>query len=99
MILKLKLQSYGHLSQLIGKDPDAREDWGKDEKGVTEDEVVGLHLWLNVHEKEQTPGDSKGHNSLVCCSSWSCKESDDLATEQQQWPDIGKVGEKVWGRN
>ena len=41
-------------SQLIGKDPDARKDWGHEEKGVTEDEMVGLHHQLNGHEFEQT---------------------------------------------
>ena len=42
--------------QLTGKDPDAGEDWGQEEKGVTEDEMVGWHHWLNGHEFEQTPG-------------------------------------------
>ena len=62
-------------SQLIGKVPDARKDWGQ-EKGATEDEVVGRHHWLNEHEFEQTPGDSEGQGSLVCCIPWGCKESD-----------------------
>ena len=43
---------------------------------MTEDEMVGWHHWLSVHEFEQTPGDGKGQVSLVCCSSWSRKESD-----------------------
>ena len=46
-------------SQLIGKDPDAVKDW-RQEKGVTEDEMVGWRHWLNEHEFEQTPGDSEG---------------------------------------
>ena len=41
---------------LIGKDPDAREDWREEEKGMTDDEVVGWHHWLNGHEFEQTQG-------------------------------------------
>ena len=41
----------GAKSQLIGKDPDARKDWGQ-EKGMTEDEMVGWHHWLNGHEFE-----------------------------------------------
>ena len=45
---------------LIGKDPDAGKDWGQEEKGVTEDEMVGRHHWLNGHEFEQTLGDSEG---------------------------------------
>ena len=47
-------------SQLIGKDPDAGEDWGQEEKGVTEDEMVGWHYELNRHECEQILGDSGG---------------------------------------
>ena len=41
----------------------------QEEKGVTEDELVGWHQWLNGHELEQTLGDSEGQGSLVCCSS------------------------------
>ena len=47
-------------SQLIGKDPDAGKDWGQEEKGMTEDEMVRWHLWLNGHDSEQTQGDSGG---------------------------------------
>ena len=45
-----------------------------------EDEMVGWHYRLNGHEFEQTPGDSEGQRSLVCCSPWGKKESD--MTEQ-----------------
>ena len=55
-------------SQLIEKDPDARKDWEQEEKGMTENEMVGWHHWLNGHEFEQTPGDSGGQRSLICCS-------------------------------
>ena len=54
--------------QLTGKDPDAGKDRGQEEKGETEDEMVGWHHRLNGHEFEQTPGDSEGQGSLVCCS-------------------------------
>ena len=37
-------------SQLIGKDPDAEKDWGQEEKGATEDEMVGCYPQLNAHE-------------------------------------------------
>ena len=47
-------------SLLIGKDPDAGKDWGQEEKGATEDEMVSWHHWLNGHDFEQTPGDSGG---------------------------------------
>ena len=69
-------------SWFIGKDPEARKDWGQEEKGVTENEMVGSHHQLNGHEFEQSLGDSEEQRSLVCCSPWGCKGSD--ITEQQQ---------------
>ena len=63
-------------SWLTGKDPGAGKDWGQEEKGAAEDEMVGWHHWLNAHEFEQALGDSEGQGSLACCSSWRCKESD-----------------------
>ena len=71
-------------SWFIGKDLDPGKDWGREEKGMTEHEMVGWHHWLNGHESEQTPGGqgSEGQGSLGCCSPWGCKESD--VTEQQQ---------------
>ena len=53
-------------SWLIEKDPE--QDWRQEEKGTTEDEMVGWHHRLNGHESKQTPGDSEGQGSLVCCS-------------------------------
>ena len=80
--LMLRLQDFGHLMQswLIGKDPDAGKVWGQEEKGMTENEMVGWRHRLNGHEFEQAPGDSEGQGSLACCSPWGCKESD--TTEQ-----------------
>ena len=63
-------------SWLIGKDPDAEKDWGQEEKGTTEDEMVGWHHWLNVLEFEQTLGGGEGQGGLTCCSLWGCEESD-----------------------
>ena len=63
-------------SLLIGKDPDAGKEWGQEEKGMTEDEMVGWHHWLNGHESEQALGDSEGQGSMACCSSQGRKESD-----------------------
>ena len=63
-------------SWLIGKDPDAGRDCGKEEKRVTEDEMVGWHHRFNGHEFDQTPGDGEGQGSLACCSPWGRKESD-----------------------
>ena len=59
---------------LTGKDPDAGKEWRQEEKGTTEDEMVGWHHWLKVHEFEQAPrvGDRLG--SLACCSPWGRKE-------------------------
>jgi len=67
---------------LIGKDPDAGKDW-RQEKGTTEDEMIGWHHWLNWHEFEQAPGDSGGQGSLVCCSPWGHKESDTIQQQSQ----------------
>ena len=62
-------------SQLIGKDPDAGKDWGQEEKGMTEDEMVECHHWLNGHEFEQTLRGGEGQGSLVSCSPWGHKDS------------------------
>ena len=70
-------------SWLIGKDPDAGQDWGQEEKGVAEDEMAGWHHWLNRHESEQTLGDSEGQGHLACWSSWGLKELG--TTEQLVW--------------
>ena len=63
-------------SQFIGKDPDAGKNWGQEEEGTIEDEIIGWHHWLNGHEFEQAPGDGEGQGSLVYCSPWGLKESD-----------------------
>ena len=62
-------------SQLIGNDPDVGKDWGQEEKGVTEDKMVGWQHWLTGHEFEQTLGDGEHQGSLVCSSPWVGKES------------------------
>ena len=56
------------MSKLVGKDPDAGKDWRQEEKGTTEDEMVGWHRWLNGHEFEQTLGVGDGQGGLACCS-------------------------------
>ena len=58
------------------KDPNAGKDGGQEEKGTTEDELVGWHHRLDGHEFGQTPGDSGGQGSLARCSPWGRKESD-----------------------
>ena len=59
---------------LIGKDPDAGKDCRQEEKGTTEDGMVGWHHWLNWHELEQALGVCDGQGSLACCSPWSRNE-------------------------
>ena len=88
MMLKLKLQDFGHLMRrwLIGKDSDAGRDWGQEEKGTTEDEMAGWHHRLNRHEYEWTLGVDDGQGGLVCCYSWGCKESD--TTERLNWTEL-----------
>ena len=77
LMLKLKLQYFGPdaKSWLIWKDPDAGKNWGQEEKGMTEDEMVGWHHWLDGHGFEPTLRDSERSGSLTCCSPWSGKES------------------------
>ena len=70
-------------SQLRGEHPDAGKDWGQEEKGATEDEIVGGHHWLNGQEFEQTMGDSEGQRSLACYSSGGHRVRHDLAAGQQ----------------
>ena len=66
-------------SCLIWKDPDAGKDW-RQEKEMTEGQIVGWHHWLSGHELEQTVGDSEEQASLACCSPWGHRELD--AAEQ-----------------
>ena len=71
-----------------GKDPDAGTDWRHEEKGTTEDEMVGWHHQLDRHEFEQAPGISDLKGSLACCSPWGHKElGHDWATEQNRTED------------
>ena len=63
-------------SWLIGKDTNAGKDWRQEEKGTTEDEMVGWHHQFNGQEFEQAPGVGDGQGSLACCSSWGSKELD-----------------------
>ena len=68
-------------SQLTGKDPDAEKDGRQEEKGVTEDKMVGWHHRLNELESEQIPRSREGEGSLVCCNPWGCRVRHNLATE------------------
>ena len=68
---------------LIWKDPGAGKDWRREEKGTTEDEMVGWHHRLDGHEFEQALGVGDGQGRLVCCSPWGCTELD--MTERLNW--------------
>ena len=72
-------------SWLIWKDPDAGKDW-RQEKGMTEDEMIGWHHRLNGHEFEKTLGVGDGQGGLVCCSPWGRKELD--MTERLNWTEL-----------
>ena len=90
-------------SWLIGKDPDAGKDWRQQEKGMTEDEMVGWHHWLNGHGFGWTPGIG-GQGGLAYCGSWGRKESD--MTERLNWtvgsfrelPKVTWLRVKTWSR-
>ena len=70
-----------HAKSFIGKDPG--KDWGLEEKGTTEDEMVGWHHRLNEHGFGWTPGVGDGQGGLACWASWGRKESD--MTERLNW--------------
>ena len=76
----------GAKSWLIGKDPDAGKDWGQEEKGTTEDEIVGLHHQLAGHGFGWAPGVGDGQGGLVCWGSWGHRELD--TTEWLNWTEL-----------
>ena len=87
LMLKLKLQYFGHLIQRansLGK-PFAGEDRRQEEKETTEDEMVGWHHWLDGREFEQALGVGNGQGRQACCSPWGNKELD--ITEWLNWTD------------
>ena len=71
---------------ILGKDPDDGKDWGQEEKGTTEDEMVGWHHRLNGHEFGWTPGVGDWQGGLACCTSWGQNESD--TTERLNWTEL-----------
>ena len=68
-------------SWLIGKDPDAGENWRQEEKGTTEDETVGWHHRFDGLESEQALGVGDGQGRLVCCSPWDRRVGHNSVTE------------------
>ena len=71
-------------SWLIGKDPDAGKDWEQEEKGTTEDEMVGWHHWHNGHGFGWTLGVGDERGGLACCSSWVAKSQ----TQLSNWTEL-----------
>ena len=80
LMLKLKLQYFGHLMwrqrPLIRKDSDVVKDWRQEKKGMTENEMIGWYHQLDGHEFEQALGDIEGQVSLSCYNPCGHKESD-----------------------
>ena len=85
-------------SWLIGKDSDAGRDWGQEEKGTTENEMVGWHHRLDRHGFGWIPGVGDGQGGLACCNSWGHKESD--TTEWLSWTELNWPlnGKRIWKR-
>ena len=85
LMLKLKLQFFGHLMQRVDslEKTDAGKDWGQAKKGMTEDVMVGWHHRLNRHGFGWTLGVGEEQGGLACCGSWGHKESD--VTESFNW--------------
>ena len=77
-------------SWLIWKGPDAGKDWEQEEKGMTEDEMVGWYHWLDGHGFGWTPGVGDGQGGLACCGSWDRKVGHDWTTELN-WTDAIKI--------
>ena len=73
-------------SWLLWEDPDAGKDWGQEEKGMTEDEMVGWHHRLNGHGFGWTSGVGDGQGGLACYGSWGRKELD--TTERLNWTEL-----------
>ena len=75
-------------SWLIWKDPDAGKDWRQEEKGTTEDKMVGWHHRLNRHEFAWTPGVGDGQGGLVCCVHGVTKSQ----TRLSNWTELNRIG-------
>ena len=78
MMLKLKLQYFGHLMRRVDslEKTDAGRDWKQEKKGTTEDEMAGWHHGLHGRESGSTLGVGDGQGGLACWDSWRRKESD-----------------------
>ena len=86
----------GEKSWLIGKVPDAGKDWGQEENGMTEDEMVGWHHWLDGHGFGWILGVGDGQGGLACCDSWGRKVRHDWVTELN-WTEYYKNCKNIKG--
>ena len=77
-------------SWLIGKDSDVRKDWKQEERGMTEDEMVGWHHRFDGDEFEQALGVGDGQGGLARCSPWVYKEMTDTP-ERLNWMDTEQL--------
>ena len=95
LMLKLKLQYFGHLMRRVEslEKTDAGRDWGQEEKGTTKDEMAGWHHRLNGCEFEWTLAVGDGQGGLACCDSWGHKESD--TTDRLNWTVSFRLSGKV----
>ena len=99
LMLELKLQHFSHLmhrANLFEKTLMLGKTEGRKRSGVTKDEMLGWHHWLNGYEFEQTPGVNGGHRSLVSCSPWGRKQWDTtdqliIWTVDQQYMTVAKT--------
>ena len=89
MMLKLKLQFFGHLMRRVDSLEKTLRDRGQEEKGTTENEMAGWHHGLNGYESEWISGAGYGQGGLACCSPWGHKESD--MTERLNWLILGRI--------
>ena len=93
LMLKLKLQYFGHLMWRPNSMEKTLmlEGWRQKEKGMTKNEMVGRHHWIKGHEFEKIPGDSEGQGGLVCCSPWGRKELDTTEWLNKNWHHSSKA--------
>ena len=76
---------------LIEKDQNARKDWRQEEKGMTENEMIGWHHQIDGYQFQQAPGPGDGQGSLACCSPWGCKQSNMTEQLNCEWMRKSKV--------
>ena len=90
-LIFLRLLKIASLKILIGKDPDAGNDWGHEEKGATNNGIIEWHHRLSGHDCEKILGESEGQGSQACCSLCDCNEAD-----MTEWLTNFALREKHW---